>query len=190
MVDDDEDDLFLITDALRQVANTRYSISTASSSLAAMGTLTNQKFDVIFSDYRLGAVTGVDFINSVRNAGIDTPIILLTGISDSFIDNEALRAGASDFISKTNLDPDVLDRSVRYALAHANRQRLLRSILKNTKSAIAVLNTDGSVNLTNAQLERFAETAFGAGLDFKIASASATSSRVVILMLEAEPVTR
>ncbi len=167
IVDDDEDDLYLITDALTQVVNNHYDITTASSSLLAMAELSKATFDVIFSDYRLGAVTGIDFINSVRAAGIDTPIILLTGISDQLVDNAALKAGSSDFISKTSLNPDVLDRSVRYSLAHANRQRLLQSILKNTKSGIAVMNLDGTVSLANGQMSQFAKQAFGDTADNK-----------------------
>ena len=161
IVDDDEDDLYLITEALRDVSRTRYAITTASSSLQAIAELSKASFDVIFSDYRLGAFTGVDFINSVRGAGIDTPIILLTGISDHVVDNAALKAGSSDFIPKTAITADVLDRSVRYALAHANRQRLLQSILKNTRSGISVRNADGTEALWNAQLSQFARLAFG-----------------------------
>ncbi len=167
IVDDDEDDLYLITDVLAQVANNHYDITTASSSLTAMAELSKSTFDVIFSDYRLGAVTGIDFINCVRAAGIDTPIILLTGISDQLVDNAALKAGSSDFISKTSLNPDVLDRSVRYSLAHANRQRLLQSILKNTKAGIAVMNADGTENLANGQMSRFAKQVFGDVADGK-----------------------
>jgi diguanylate cyclase (GGDEF)-like protein len=167
IVDDDEDDLYLITDALSEVANTRYDITTASSPLLAMLELSKTTFDVIFSDYRLGAATGVDLINSVRGAGIDTPIILLTGISDQLIDNAALKAGSSDFIPKTSLNPDVLDRSVRYSLAHANRQRVLQSILKNTKSGIAVLEPDGTESLANAQMAQFAKQALGQDVDGK-----------------------
>ena len=167
IVDDDEDDLYLITDALKQVTNNRYEITTSSSPLLAMLELSKATFDVIFSDYRLGAATGVDFINSVRGAGIDTPIILLTGISDQLVDNAALKAGSSDFISKTSLNPDMLDRSVRYSLAHANRQRLLQSILKNTKSAIAVMNADGTESLANAQMSQFAKRVFGDSPDRK-----------------------
>ena len=163
IVDDDEDDLYLITEALKEVTRTRYTVTTASSSLQAMGELAKAGFDVIFSDYRLGAYTGVDFINSVRAAGIDTPIILLTGISDHVVDNAALKAGSSDFIPKTAITADVLDRSVRYALAHANRQRLLQSILKNTRSGISVRTADGTETLWNAQLSNFASLAFGEG---------------------------
>jgi diguanylate cyclase (GGDEF)-like protein len=167
IVDDDEDDLYLIKDALSEVTRTRYAITTASSSLLAMVELSNASFDVIFSDYRLGAVTGVDFINSVRAAGIETPIILLTGISDAMVDNAALEAGSSDFIPKTAITADVLDRSVRYAMAHANRQRVLQSILKNTKSGISVLDVDGRETLSNAQMANFAKRAFGEDADAK-----------------------
>jgi diguanylate cyclase (GGDEF)-like protein len=167
IVDDDEDDLYLIKDALSEVTRTRYAITTASSPLLAMNELSKSSFDVIFSDYRLGAVTGVDFINSVRAAGFDTPIILLTGISDAMVDNAALEAGSSDFIPKTAITADVLDRSVRYAMAHANRQRVLQSILKNTKSGITVLDADQKETLSNNQMASFAKRAFGDQRDAK-----------------------
>jgi diguanylate cyclase (GGDEF)-like protein len=161
IVDDDEDDLYLIIDALSEVRDTHYTVVSATSPLIAMAKLANESFDVIFSDYRLGAVTGIDFINSVRGAGIDTPIILLTGISDHVIDDAALKAGSSDFVPKTGITPDILDRSVRYALAHAGRQRLLQTVLKSTMSGIAVLDSAGQPSLWNPQFMAFAEKAFG-----------------------------
>ena len=167
VIDDDDDDLYLIKDALRNVKSTRYDVTTASSPLLAMNLLAKDKFDIIFSDYRLGAVTGIDVINNVRGAGIDTPIILLTGIADQVVDQAALAAGSSDFIPKTNLTPDVLDRSIRYSLAHANRQRLLQSILKNTKSGISVVDTEGTETLSNEQMSYFANVAFSGAQDAK-----------------------
>ncbi len=161
IVDDDEDDLYLIVEALREVTRTHYAVTTASSALKAMAELARESFDVIFSDYRLGAVTGIDFINSVRAARIDTPIILLTGISDHVVDNAALKAGSSDFIPKTAISPDVLDRSVRYALAHAERQQLLQSILKKTQTGIAVIEADGTISLSNEQFTALANCATG-----------------------------
>jgi diguanylate cyclase (GGDEF)-like protein len=161
IVDDDDDDLFLITEALNEVTRTRYDVTTAPSAMLAMVELSKGQFDVIFSDYRLGTYTGVDFINNVRGAGLDTPIILLTGISDHLVDNAALQAGSSDFIPKTAITADVLDRSIRYSLAHANRQRLLQSILKNTKSGICVRSAEGTETLWNAQFLQFAKLTFG-----------------------------
>ena len=161
VVDDDEDDLYLISEALSEVEGTRYIVTTATSALAAMSILARNTFDVIFSDYRLGHLTGIDFINHVRVAGIETPIILLTGITDQIIDNAALKAGASDFVSKTAINPDMLDRSVRYALAHSERQRLLQTVLKSTISGVAVLAKDGKISLWNPRFLEFATSAYG-----------------------------
>jgi diguanylate cyclase (GGDEF)-like protein len=161
VVDDDEDDLYLINDALSEVKSTRYAVTNATSALAAMSELAKASYDVIFSDYRLGAVTGIDFINHVRAAGIDTPIILLTGLADQVIDHAAQKAGASDFVPKTSINADVLDRSVRYALAHAERQRLLQAVLKSTNSGVAVLDRAGQLSLWNPRFADFAQSAFG-----------------------------
>lgn len=165
IVDDDEDDLYLINDALSEVSSTRYHVTTAHSALAAMTELSKTSFDVIFSDYRLGPVTGIDFIKSVRTAGIDTPIILLTGIADSVIDDAALKAGSSDFVPKTAINPDVLDRSVRYAMAHAERKQLLHAVLRSTISGVAVLDAEGQPTLWNPRFIEFAQDAFGESPD-------------------------
>jgi diguanylate cyclase (GGDEF)-like protein len=191
IVDDDEDDTYLIVDALQQVSRTRYAITTASTPLKAMAELAKDKFDVIFSDYRLGALTGIDFIKSVRAAHIETPIILLTGISDHVVDNAALQAGSSDFISKTGITPDILDRSVRYSLAHADRQRMLQTILKATQTGIVVLDEDGSISLCNNQFHALARTAFGefgdAAKELVSVSMSAESKDLAVGSLVLEP---
>ncbi len=161
VVDDDEDDLYLINDALSEVKETRYKVSTVSSALLAMTRLAEQTFDVIVSDYRLGAVTGIDFIRNVRQAGIDTPIILLTGLAANAIDQAALQAGASDFLPKESLNPIVIDRAIRYAIAHANRHRLLQAVLKSTISGVAVSDDKGELTLWNPRFVEFAELAFG-----------------------------
>ena len=161
IVDDDDDDLYLINDALNEVSETRYAVTAVNSALAAMAKLSANAYDVIISDYRLGSVTGIDFIKNVRLAGIDTPIVLLTGLAGHLIDIAALEAGASDFLPKASLSGTVLDRSLRYAMAHADRQRLLHAVLKTTISGMAVLDSRGGLTLWNPRFIEFAEAAFG-----------------------------
>ena len=161
IVDDDDEDLYLINDALSEVVDARYDVTTATSALAAMGKLAGVTYDVIISDYRLGHVTGIDFIKNVRLAGIDTPVILLTGLSGALIDKAALEAGASDFLPKASITGAILDRSIRYARAHADRQRLLHAVLKTTISGMAVLDAQKNLTLWNPRFTEFAEVAFG-----------------------------
>ncbi len=161
VVDDDEDDLYLINEAIEEVRGASYRVVSAMSPLAAMGELSKGTFDVILSDYRLGPITGIDFITSIRKAGIDTPVILLTGMPDAVVDAAALKAGASDFVPKISINCDVIDRTIRYALAHAERQRLLQAVLRSTNSGVAVLDKDGSLSLWNPRFEEFAIDAHG-----------------------------
>ncbi len=161
IIDDDEDDLYLINDALSEVTETRYHSTTVKSALAAMAKLAAESFDVIISDYRLDHGTGIEFIKNVRLTGIDTPFILLTGLAGHLIDRAALEAGASDFLPKASLTGEILDRSIRYAMAHADRQRLLTAVLKATTSGVAVVNSAGELTLWNSRFSEFSETVFG-----------------------------
>jgi diguanylate cyclase (GGDEF)-like protein len=165
IVDDDDDDIYLINDALSEVTETRYAVTAVNSALAAMAKLAAAPFDVIISDYRLGHVTGIDFIRNLRLAGIETPVVLLTGLAGHMIDKEALEAGASDFLPKASITGQIIDRSVRYAMAHAERQRLLHAVLKSTVSGIAVLEENGRLNLWNPRFAEFAEAAFAGDPD-------------------------
>jgi len=60
----------------------------------------SQKFDVIFSDWRLAEGDGLEFIRSLRSAGNLTPVVMLTGYVDESI--EATREGfeASEWLQK------------------------------------------------------------------------------------------
>jgi len=161
IVDDDDDDIYLINDALSEVTETRYAVTAVNSALAAMAKLATNSYDVIISDYRLGHVTGIDFIKNLRLAGFDSPVILLTGLAGHLIDKAALEAGASDFLPKATITGQIIDRSVRYAMAHAERQRLLHAVLRSTVSGIAVLEASGGLTLWNPRFVEFAEAAFG-----------------------------
>jgi diguanylate cyclase (GGDEF)-like protein len=165
VVDDDDDDLYLIGEALELATGASYKVKAVSSPLVAMVELAKASFDVILTDYRLGPLTGVDFIRDVRKAGIETPMVLLTGMPDSEVDEQALAAGASDFVSKLNINPDALDRSIRYAMAHAERQRLLQAVLRSTNSGVAVAGQNGEVTLFNPRFTELSALAHGEKAD-------------------------
>ena len=60
--------------------------------------------DACLLDFRLGATTGLEVLTAVREAGVDTPIVLLTGQSDRETDLQAMAAGASDYLVKGSFD--------------------------------------------------------------------------------------
>lgn len=126
IVDDDEDDFFLTSSYLKDIRNKHFDITWASSFGEGIKTLTQAKFDLCFFDFLLGAKTGIDLLQEAIKSGVSCPIVLLTGRGDQKVDVEAMRLGAMDYLVKSDLDSEKLDRCIRYALERAEVLRRLR----------------------------------------------------------------
>lgn len=144
IVDDDEDDFFLTSDLLGEVAGTSYEVDWASSYDAGRDRIAEAAHDVCLLDYRLGERTGIDLLREVTAAGCRTPLILLTGQADRELDLEAMHSGAADYLVKGEITASLLERSIRYSL---ERTRLLEQIR-------AMSLTDDLTGLANRRLFR------------------------------------
>ncbi len=160
ILDDDPDDTFLICDTIDSITASPYEHIVAHTPDDARALLKDHTFDIVLCDYRLGATSGIDFINSIRALGYTVPVILLTGMEDRSTDEEALAAGASDFISKSGLSSSVIDRTIRYAVANAERQQLLSTVLTSVNAAVCVLDRNGNPNLWNPSFGELACDAY------------------------------
>jgi DNA-binding NtrC family response regulator len=108
--------------------------------------------DVVLLDQRLPDGEGLDGARSLLAADPDAAVILLTGMSDPALDEEAERAGVTDFLVKHEIDGPVLARAVRYALRRReDRMRLRRSEERN-RNLIAAL-PDAAVMVVDEELQ-------------------------------------
>ncbi len=102
-------------------------------------------------DYLLGAKTGLDVLKHIDTMVTKLPAILLTGHGDYSIDLEAMKHGAADYIDKSQLRPDVLERSIRYSIEREktkNYLRRLNCILKMIKECgLAITQASGEEGL-------------------------------------------
>ena len=60
-------------------------------------------------DVRLPGVNGLDFQRQLADAGIQIPIIFITGHGDIPMTVKAMKSGAVEFLTKPFLDQDLLD---------------------------------------------------------------------------------
>ena len=67
-------------------------------------------------DYRLGEINGIELLRSFREQGCDIPIILFTGQGDQEVAVEAMKAGATDYLTKGKLSLESVTQSILYAL--------------------------------------------------------------------------
>ncbi|MER3463155.1 MAG: hybrid sensor histidine kinase/response regulator [Chitinophagaceae bacterium] len=145
VVDDDEDDFFIISEYLRQIEEYKLQVDWTYKFSDAVEHLKNRKYDVYFVDYRLGAKTGLDFLKEAVATGAKEPIILLTGKGNKNVDIEAMQMGATDYLIKNDLNTDKLERCIRYALkrtsylkALLSNERKYRSIFELSKDAVFI----------------------------------------------------
>lgn len=145
LVDDDEEDFIITRDLLSDIEHCYFDLDWVSNYSQALDVIGLLEHDVCLVDYRLGAATGVDLLNEIDATNSPTPIILLTGQGDRQVDLESMKSGASDYLSKARLDPDLLERSIRYSIDRKRAQREKDDLIDKLQSAMNEINTLGGM---------------------------------------------
>jgi CheY-like chemotaxis protein len=115
VVDDDGVDRMALRRALAQTG-TAPEVGEADAVLAAIDLLTAEAFDCVFLDYNLPDGDGLTFLRGLRAAGIDIPVVMLTGQQDDRVAAQLGESGAADYIDKAELTPARIVESLRRAL--------------------------------------------------------------------------
>lgn len=143
IVEDDEDDYFITSEHIRDIGGGRYKTEWCFRYEEALLKMQAATHDIYLVDYRLGAKTGLDLIKDAIARQCEAPIILLTGKGNQEVDRKAMQEGAADYLVKTELNAEKLERSIRYALEHASalkalkiQERKYRTIFEQSKDAV------------------------------------------------------
>lgn len=134
IIDDDEDDFFITSEYLKQIQEYQLQIDWCYKFNDALQLLKERKYNIFFVDYRLGARTGLDFLKEAVRLDVEEPIILLTGKGNKDVDIEAMQMGATDYLIKTELTTDKLERCIRYSLERMAYLKALRANEKKYRS--------------------------------------------------------
>ncbi|HKG07787.1 MAG TPA: ATP-binding protein [Pedobacter sp.] len=156
LIDDDEDD-YILTKIVFDQLNDRYSLHWLSSYDKGLSAILKKQFDVYLVDYRLGKGTGIDLLREAISSGCVEPIIMLTGKGDLTIDKQAMNIGAADYLDKDEIEPVLMERSIRYAVKHANglraiqdSERKYRAIFEQANDPIFVTDYSGKIHDINS----------------------------------------
>jgi two-component system, cell cycle response regulator len=95
------DDNMLILDTLgKGLSLSGYQCTVATNPTQALELFSKNVFDVMVTDIVLPDMSGFELTTKVKQIRPDTTIILMTGLIDEFSYDDAMCAGASDFIKK------------------------------------------------------------------------------------------
>jgi signal transduction histidine kinase/DNA-binding response OmpR family regulator len=125
LVDNDDIDRMAVRRALR-AAGLRADVTEAQTAAEAVQQMRSRAFDCVLLDYGLPDADGLAVLRDARAAGSTSPVIMLTGQGDEELAVEIMKAGASDYLTKSRVSLDHLVQSVRTAvrLHRAEQQRV------------------------------------------------------------------
>jgi two-component system, sensor histidine kinase and response regulator len=101
-----------------------FDVEKAADGQAALEHVAHSEFDVVISDIVMPRVSGFDLCRALKNdpKNKDTPVILLTSLSDPMDIIQGLESGADNFVTKP-YEPDHLVARLRSIVEHRRLRR-------------------------------------------------------------------
>jgi len=120
VVDDDE----TIRDTLYELLSEEHDCQTAQTAEQALARLEVDSYDLVLTDISMPGLSGLELLGHVRQKYPDTPVIIISGISDQEHAQGLIRLGAFEFLLKP-FRLEVVEKSVKRALDR--RRHLLQA---------------------------------------------------------------
>ncbi|MBK7965288.1 MAG: response regulator [Bacteroidetes bacterium] len=160
IIEDNDQDISLLVNSIKKTG-LDVEIAISKTIKEAIEISSTRNFDCIFLDYYFPEQNGLDFLKYYSTNNTGASIIMVTSEEDIHLAIECMKMGASDFLSKSQITPASLSKSLRYILklkearntAAEATSALLESELKIknivAKSPILLfhINIDGTITL-------------------------------------------
>src|SRR3954453_15036289 len=159
LVEDDDGDALLVEELLA-LSGARVEITRAAT-LAEALRIDLQTIDCVLLDLDLPDAQGLSALHRLKTDRADLAVLVLTGLDDDQRGNEAVGAGAQDYLVKGQIDGHGLARAVRYAVerqsADEARQQLEVARLHAEENARLERGLLPAPLVTDTGLELFAK---------------------------------
>lgn len=165
IVEDSEDDALLLMEALREGGFAPHFLRVETEA-AYQEALDNELWDAIIADYTLPRFSGMASLHLLKERKLDLPFIMVSGKAGEETAVEVIRAGAGDYILKTNLTrlAPALEREMREAVIHRARRQAeeeiqrrvaeLDATIASVADGLIIYNTAGEIILDNEAARR------------------------------------
>lgn len=130
VVEDDPDDVYLIKEYLNADKHKRYDYLHVKTLTDAIKATQEKELDIVLLDLGLPDSGGLGGIEALNAANSSIPIVVLTGVDDDQLGEDAIHMGAEDYLPKKIANTTLLSRSINYAI---ERHRLLLELKRKAE---------------------------------------------------------
>ncbi|MFJ5262090.1 PP2C family protein-serine/threonine phosphatase [Streptomyces sp. NPDC088387] len=121
LVEDDDGDALLVEELLDET-DLPHTLTRCRTAAEARRALAAGSVACVLLDLHLPDASGVETVQAIQ-AGTHAAIIVLTGLDEPRAGVDALAAGAQDYLIKGKVDPELMQRAVRYAVQRKQAER-------------------------------------------------------------------
>ena len=126
MIEDNPRDARLIREMLSEVRGALFDLKCADQLSTGLERLAAGGVDVLLLDLILPDSQGLNTFAKAYAQAPEIPIVVLTGLDDETLAVKAVREGAQDYLVKGQVDGNLLERSMRYAIERKWAEEALR----------------------------------------------------------------
>lgn len=144
-----EDDALTAREIVTELANNGNEVESVGNGREGLARALTGAYDAITLDRMLPEVDGLTLVTELRRAGVDTPVLMISALSDVDARVRGLRAGGDDYLTKP-FAPDEMAARVEVLL------RRRRAAVPETHLAVGDLDLDlitRTAKRRNAELE-------------------------------------
>lgn len=125
LIEDNEVDARLTQDLLSEWSVEEFKITHVKSLSDGIAKLDRQRYDAILLDLSLPDAFGLPTVRHIHATNPSIPVVVLSGVSDQSLALQAVQQGAQDYLVKGQGHPELLARSVRYAIERKRSEERL-----------------------------------------------------------------
>jgi diguanylate cyclase (GGDEF)-like protein/PAS domain S-box-containing protein len=146
LVEDNHGDARLLREMLRESGSLQTKVTHVHSMREAEESLSNGGTDIILLDLGLPDAQGLGAVRRTHTAAPRTPLVVLTGLDDETLADQALQEGAEDYLIKGQIEPRGLARALRYAI---ERKVMQEALFGEKERAEVTLNSIGDAVISS-----------------------------------------
>ncbi|MEK7225926.1 MAG: PAS domain S-box protein, partial [Bacteroidota bacterium] len=178
IVEDSPGDQFFVTELLKASVLKIQLLRIADTLAKAIDFLDKEEFDIILLDLMLPDSSGIDTFKNIKEPAGTTPVVILSGVTDTSIAVEAIIQGAQDYHIKGEVDEKILTRAILYSIERKRNteevqvyddpyitvkrakldliqsEEIIRQIMHGALDGIVCIDAAGKITVWNPQAEK------------------------------------
>jgi DNA-binding NtrC family response regulator len=158
LVVDDDRAFRVATETL--LADEGFEVAAAANGKEGLTLIGEKEFDLMLSDVVMGTLGGIEFLKQARVLKPDVPIIMVTGFGSIQTAVDAMRLGATDYLTKPCNNQELVIK-IRRALEGRRKDRELRQLreeLRGMYSFGQMISRSETMKEVIRQIQRVADT--------------------------------